>query len=496
MLDRFIQWFTPHDCQSAYQKFLSAADPVFLLRILIRYCKIRKKKLFIIAIDFEGAFDKVSRHRLFNKLQLFGVGSIFLSCLIAIYVFTDCTIYQTETSFTYHLMAGIKQGLPLSPWLFLFYINDIFDYFDGIFGRDGLLETLHLLIHADDTTILASSREKAEQKFRSMLAYCRLNHISLQVSKCKFIVINGDESDFEPLVFEGERIENVPFLPLLGSHLSQTGKLEDDLDLHVSKRYIAVHKFFNFIRANKLAPIPVKLKVLEACVASSLLHNCEAFGSKVPKQLETIYFSLIKCCLGVRSNTPNKLVLIESGMPTLETLIYSRQHSFFTKFIGNLKENSARKLVFDGIQDSGCDFLDHYVNLLTAHHSKDDIKSHFSNKLRTEVNSLAEQEDRYKFQLYKRFNPNLTPLEFYKTHFKFPRLRLSSHSMPIETGRWRRIPREERLCTACNTIGDEEHYIYTCPEVDRSNLDDIPELHELENFSKLSTLIERLGNNL
>lgn len=393
-------------------------------------------------------------------------------------------------------MAGIKQGLPLSPWLFLFYINDIFDYFDGIFGRDGLLETLHILVQADDTTILASSREKAEQKFKSMLAYCRLNHISLQVSKCKFIVINGDESDYEPLVFENEKIENVPFLPVLGSHLSQSGKLEDDLDLHMSKRYVAVHKFFNFIRANKVAPIQVKLKVLEACVASSLLHNCETFGSKIPKQLETIYFSLIKCCLGVRSNTPNKLVLIESGMPTLESLIYSRQHTFFTKFIANLKENSARKLVFDGIQDSGCDFLDHYINLLNSYHSKDDIRTHFSNNLTNEVNTLAGQEDKYKFQLYKRFNPDLTPLEFYKTHFKFPRLRLSSHSMPVETGRWRRIPREERLCTACNTLGDEEHYIYTCPEIDRSNLDDIPELHELQHFSKLSTLIERLENYL
>ena len=68
--------------------------------------------------------------------------------------------------------------------------------------------------------------------------------------------------------------------------------------------------------------------------------------------------------------------------------------------------------------------------------------------------------------------------------------------MPVETGRWRRIARDERLCTACNTIGDEQHYIYTCPEIDRSNLDDIPELHELQDFSKLSTLIERLENYL
>ena len=48
------------------------------------------------------------------------------SLLIAVYTIGDCIIYQKDTSFTYHLLAGIKQGLPLSPWLFLFYINDIF----------------------------------------------------------------------------------------------------------------------------------------------------------------------------------------------------------------------------------------------------------------------------------------------------------------------------------------------------------------------------------
>ena len=152
-------------------------------------------KLFIICIDFEGAFDKVSRHQLFRKLRLFGCGTVFLSCLMAIYAVTPCTIFQAEGSYTYLLLAGIKQGLPLSPWLFLFYINDIFDFFDGIYGMTSLLETIHLLIHADDTTILASSRELAEAKIKSLLHYCAINHISLQLSKCEFIVINGTMDD-------------------------------------------------------------------------------------------------------------------------------------------------------------------------------------------------------------------------------------------------------------------------------------------------------------
>ena len=42
------------------------------------------------------------------------------------------------------------------------------------------------------------------------------------------------------------------------------------------------------------------------------------------------------------------------------------------------------------------------------------------------------------------------------------RLRLSSHSLAIETGRWSRIPRDKRLCS-CGAVQTEEHVICFCP---------------------------------
>ena len=192
----------------------------------------------------------------------------------------------------------------------------------------------------------------------------------------------------------------------------------------MTKRYVAVHKFYNFLRSNKLAPLSVKLKVLHACVTSSLLHNCEAFGPKLPKQLESTYYSLIKACLGVRISTPNKLVLIESGMPTLKSMIYSRQLNFFTKYLGNLKENTPRKDVFVSMLDSGCDFMIHYVELLNTYPHKNVIKEHFQNLLLTEFRETAQKPENYKYFIYRKFNST--------------RLRLRC-SMPIETGRCSRI---------------------------------------------------------
>ena len=45
------------------------------------------------------------------------------------------------------------------------------------------------------------------------------------------------------------------------------------------------------------------------------------------------------------------------------------------------------------------------------------------------------------------------------------KLRISSHKLLIETGRYDNIPRNERVCNVCNrkTIEDEIHFLLDCP---------------------------------
>ena len=86
-----------------------------------------KRKFFITAVDFDGAFDRVRRSTLLRKLVAAGASTVFVMCLANLYSVSGNTIYSNSSSVMYMLYAGIKQGLPLSPYLFLFYIDDIFE---------------------------------------------------------------------------------------------------------------------------------------------------------------------------------------------------------------------------------------------------------------------------------------------------------------------------------------------------------------------------------
>ena len=478
MLKRFMKWFTPHDAQTAYTSGKSAADHVFFMRCMISYAVKVKKKLFLIAIDFDGAFDRVSRSILIKKLVKFGAGTVFTLCIASIYMSTENTIFQGKDSRTYDLYAGIKQGLPLSPMLFLFYINDIFPFFEALYkeGRN-ILDKISMLIHADDATLIATLRSKAVEKLKSLLFYCNLNKILLQYSKCVFIVINGDENDREKLPFGDTFIENGDHIGLLGSHLDQDASMKKDLARHCLKRYPSCIKYYNFLRSNHLAPLVINIKVLEACVVSSLLHNCETFGNCPTTELERMYMKLIKAALNVRPSTPNDLVLIESGLKPLKAVILVRQFNFFKRFQESLSEDGARREMMDTMLTNPTAYLRHYVNLESEYIDAKEIYKKYDDELKSRVRTRAEKGG-YKFQMYLKLNPQLEKSPYLQQDINNPivkditKFRLGSHRFPIETGRWRnpQKARVDRTCAVCGVTGDELHCVYVCPLVNRDGL--------------------------
>ena len=347
--------------------------------------------------------------------------------------------------------------------------------FIGIHGRcrDNIYNLIHLLIHADDVTLLAVDRKGAIGKLRTLSCYCRLNYIIPQITKCKFVMINGDGDDLDPLPLGDCRLNNVDYLEILGSHISSSGSLDVELDLHMEKRFKSCIKYFNFCRENKLAPVSVRIKTLKACVMSSLLYNCETFGSKLPKSLETLYNKLIRSALQVRANTPTLLLYIESGLLPIKALIEARQFNFFKRFESTLLATGDRKFVFDQLASNPSKFMKHYQLLVRKYSDSSEIYSHHIDQVKLKIRNYALQ-GKYKYEIYLKYNPELKSSPFIDCMHPLTtdiiRFRVGSHCLPIEKGRWSRQKREDRICVTCNVLGDEAHVLYNCSLISRDDL--------------------------
>ena len=63
------------------------------------------------------------------------------------------------------------------------------------------------------------------------------------------------------------------------------------------------------------------------------------------------------------------------------------------------------------------------------------------------------------------FQPYLEKLTIPKYRISVFKLRVSSHRLYVETGRWRRthsVPYHERKCHICNVLDDEYHFVLEC----------------------------------
>ena len=418
------------------------------------------------------------------------------------YLKTDNVIFQGKEHIGYTLYAGIKQGLPLSPVLFLFYVNDIFGFFHTAYGVTRCLyEMVHVLMHADDATLIAATRGLAVSKLKHLLEYCKLNCIIPQYSKCEFIAINGDTSDKEPIPFGEKELKSVSHLGLLGSHLAATGLLVDDLKLHMVTRYKSCIKYFNFLRSNQFAPLFVKIKVLKACVVNSLLYNCETFGHCIPKDLEKTYNKLLRRTFNVRSNTPALLLYIESGFLPIKAIILARQLKFFKRYLDRLTGNTPRVQMFQRLMGEPTKYLKHYIDLNAKYDSEADVYREFAEDVKRQIRELAAKDTLHpKYKTYTEMNPNLEKSPFILDPHPLSkdaiRFRLGSHVLPIETGRWSRKPRQDRVCDECGVLGDERHALFHCQKIDRRNVtlpDQISDIWKTDTLYELMQKIKEAG---
>jgi hypothetical protein len=80
-------------------------------------------------------------------------------------------------------------------------------------------------------------------------------------------------------------------------------------------------------------------------------------------------------------------------------------------------------------------------------------------------------------------SPYLTMLKKPSHRIAMTRMRISAHKFPIETGRYLKIPRGERLCPlGCGKVGDEVHYLLQCRhpflrDIHKTIIEDITKIH-------------------
>ena len=482
-----------NESQFGFRDKKSTTDCIFILHCLIQKLFYKKSKLFCAFVDYEKAFDTVIRDALWIKLIENNISCKMLTILKSLYASVSaCIKISSKLSDVFDVTLGLKQGEPLSPLLFILFINDI----SNSLNLNDLSESdlshlcIYLLMFADDLILFSTSPDSLQLMLDNVFEYSSKWGLKIDVNKTKVCIFEKRKQVHnEEWNINGDKIETVDNFCYLGAKFLYNGNMKLVAKSLSEQALRAMNNLMSLFTRIDL-DVKTKLSLFDKMVVPIILYSSEVWGVYEYKEIDKIHIKFCKYILGVKNQTPNVAVLGELGRFPLSVLCKERAMKFWLK----IKQNPGS--LIHKIYQEQCDIVENnnnnLINPFWVKHVKSLLDnlgfSHLWNNFDSNINYFPVIKQRIRDQFIQNWSESIhamSKLDYYckyKPVFEFEeylniisndlirknltRLRLSSHNLAIESGRYAGIDRQLRLCEHCNynCVESEYHFLLICPK--------------------------------
>ena len=263
--------------QFGFRASRSTIDPLFCLRRLTDVVEQGHDKLILIFLDWEKAFDKISHEKMFQSLHRMSIPVEILDAIKAIYQKPMFQVmHRDKFSSWLSQRTGIRQGCPLSPYLFIVTMHVLFHDVHRRFNDPRYAKTFqginfHELLYADDTLILTKSFASANQYLHLIEEESQYLDLNLNKSKCCYIAFNCRGS----IAFQnGDPMKSTDESTYLGASITRTVNPKHEIRRRISATMAILKKldiFWGKAQCNR----SWKLRVFNAVITSKVLYGLE-----------------------------------------------------------------------------------------------------------------------------------------------------------------------------------------------------------------------------
>ncbi len=504
---RLVDYLNSNDLLTKYQagfrKDFRPSDNIFMITQTMKLYRSFGKPLFMSFIDLHKAFDKVWRNGLLLKICKSNIGGKMYQVLKSMYTNNMSSVRVnngTHCTPQFPCESGVRQGDSLSPTLFNLFMNDLAPLLNENCCDPAMMGDLPLgcLFYADDLVLLSQSKEGLQKSLDTLSSYCNKWYLKVNESKSKIMICSKSklmsETSFK---YNGKILEKVSLYKYLGIMISDNTCLRAAHDSLMQKGIKAYYAMSNLLYAANITNVKNYLMLFDALVRPILTYGCEIWGvdllqKKKPSKFlsgqhhmlgcEKVEIKLYKFILGVPTGTSNIGVRTELLRFPIRHFISSQ----ILKFYYRLKLGCTNQLInrfFKNLHELHHNPFSEFLTLLT--NAGTDLST--PNNLRSIPKTVNKTISDLQNRIYDRWdeeildNKKLSVYAAIKDSYDIDRyttaindrhlrkyltcLRLGCHSLQIEVGRYKNIPREKRMCTLCNSqnIEDECHFLLTCP---------------------------------
>lgn len=269
--------------------------------------------------------------------------------------------------------------------------------------------------------------------------------------------------------------------------------------------------------------VKTKLTLFNSLVLPILYYSCEVWGFCKADQLEKMYLGFLKSILGVRKTVPTSFIYRELGLFPMAICRKIRILKYWFKIV-NMKDTNPVKITYNQLvrdleedssvtnwasllkqllEENGCGniwlqqntdnpklFLNMFeqrvkdIYLQNNHDAMTNLSDHRLYKYLTHKNEISG----YLINIKEKYIRNA-----------LSKLRLGSHNLMVERGRWQTpiIDFTNRICTECQEIEDEYHFVLKCKRYTNLRKQYIPKtLIDKPNMFELIKLVDSKDVNV
>ena len=448
-----------------------------------------------------------------------------------------CVSLQSGISYPFQSKVGLKQGCNLSPLLFNIFINDLSNKIISGCNIDidaPLLNDTPIgsLLYADDLVILSESPQGLQNSLNLLDDYTKEWFLEVNPTKTKCLTFSRGRKTVSDFNF------NLGEIPLktcdsycyLGTTFTRSGSFKVASEALNDKAIGAMFSLLRNIYKHTATSIDIMINLYDKMILPISIYNCEVWGCRLipsnPKNdkpfnrdnlskqtPEILHFRYLKRLLCVAKRTSNWAVLSETGRYPITLKI----SELMIKYLIHVKNTNSPilKAAFETsiqLSDKGYNSWFNSMSKLLKFVNLEKLLARSDNEIRGEVatmkSSLREIYDNVWFrergELFENskldflvslkenlcMSPYLLKCSIPSFRSAITKIRTSAHKLPVETGRYKNVPRENRLCPfGCNVVGNESHYMFECkhPIIENTYTPIIKDINNLHpEFGSLS----------
>ena len=221
-------WIQEEQC--GFRPGRGTLDQLYTLRRVLEGSWEFAQPVHMCFVDLEKAFDRVPRGILWEVLREYGVGGPLLRAVRSLY---DCSRSLVRIagskSDLFPVHVGLQQGCPLSPVLFIIFMDRISRHSQGPEGVWYGSRWISSLLFADDVVLLAPLSQDLQHVLGWFAAKREAAGMKISTSKSEAMALDWKKVACS-LQVGGELLPQVEELKYLGVLFTSEGRMERKID--------------------------------------------------------------------------------------------------------------------------------------------------------------------------------------------------------------------------------------------------------------------------